>query len=393
MTAAFGSGNAGAAGGSVSGGDPRILFFSGGSALRETARELARSNRNTVHLITPFDSGGSSATLRRAFAMPAVGDARSRIMALAEANREGNPEIYALFAYRLPEHEPEKTLRAEMLRLARGSHPLLRQVPDPANGIIREHLAWFSLRMPTDFPLAGANVGNLVLAAGYLRGRRRLGPVLALFSRLVRARGIVRPVVEESLHLAVRLASGDVIVGQHRFTGKKTSGITSPITGIWLTGSEKSAAPVSPAIAPRTAKLIRGAACICYPVGSFYSSLVANLLPKGVGRAVASCPGPKIFTPNLGLDPELAGHSLGTQIERLLCPLLADAPGAKPSDLLSLVIVDRERGVYPGGLPETLLKSLGIGLAHFPLVQEGRGQLAHPHALAAAIRQASRGAA
>ena len=373
------------------GAGPRILFFSGGSALRETARELAQTNRNTIHLITSFDSGGSSATLRQAFAMPAVGDARSRIMALAEDHREGNPEIFTLFAYRLPDYEPAKTLMAELVRLVRGSHPLLRQIPDPTNGIIREHLAWFALHMPADFPLAGANVGNLVLTAGYLRNKRRLGPVLALFSRLVRARGLVRTIVEDNLHLAVRLTSGEVLIGQHTFTGKEAPGITSPITDIWLAEPGRASAPVTPAITPRIAKLIRSAACICYPVGSFYSSVVANLLPKGVGRAIAECPGPKIFIPNLGTDPELAGHSLAIQIEHLLRPLLADAPGAKPSDFLSLVIVDREKGCYPGDLPEHPLKSLGIGLAHFPLVVEGKGPLAHPCALAAAIRQAAAG--
>ena len=231
-----------------------------------------------MHLVTPFDSGGSSAALRQAFSMPAVGDARSRIMALAGTEREGNPEICTLFTYRLPKEDSPKDLLAEMVRLVRGSHPLLRQIPGPAGGIIREHLAWFALRMPVDFPLAGASIGNLVLAAGYLRNRRRLGPVLALFSRLVRAKGIVRPIVENPLHLAVRLASGEIIVGQHRFTGKNGPGVASPITDIWLVDSEESTAPVTLAISPRIAKLIRGADCICYPVGSFYSSLIANLL-------------------------------------------------------------------------------------------------------------------
>ena len=369
----------------------RILFFSGGTALRETARELAKTNRNTIHLVTPFDSGGSSAALRQAFAMPAVGDARSRILALAESGGSGNPEIFTLFSYRLPEDEPAKALMAELVRLVRGSHPLLRKIPDPANGIIREHLTWFALHMPADFPLAGACVGNLALTAGYLRSKRRLGPALALFSRLVRSRGLVRTIVEDHLHLAVRLASGKVLVGQHAFTGKNNPGITSPITEIWLAQPGSDHAPATPAITPRVAKLIRSAACICYPVGSFYSSVVANLLPKGVGRAIADCSGPKIFTPNLGVDPELAGHSLETQIERLLRPLLADAPGVKPSDFLSLVIVDRENGCYPGGLPENLLTSLGISLAHASLVTQDKGPLAHPCALAAAIGRAATG--
>jgi len=310
-------------------------------------------------------------------------------MALAEDHREGNPEIFTLFAYRLPDYEPAKTLMAELVRLVRGSHPLLRQIPDPANGIIREHLAWFALHMPADFPLAGANVGNLVLTAGYLRNKRRLGPVLTLFSRLVRSRGLVRTIVEDHLHLAVRLASGEVLVGQHAFTGKNEPGITSPITEIWLAEPDAGHTPATPAITPRVAKLIRSTACICYPVGSFYSSVVANLLPRGVGRAIADCSGPKIFTPNLGVDPELTGHSLDTQIERLLYPLLADAPGAKPADFLSMVIVDRENGCYPGGLPERLLTSLGIRLAHAPLVAQGKGPYARPCALAAAIGRAA----
>jgi len=369
----------------------RILFFSGGTALRETARELAKANRNTIHLVTPFDSGGSSAALRQAFAMPAVGDARSRILALAESSREGNPEIFTLFSYRLPEDEPTKALKVELVHLVRGSHPLLRQIPEPANGIIREHLARFTLHMPADFPLAGASVGNLMLTAGYLHNKRRLGPVLALFSRLVHSRGLVRTIVEDHLHLAVRLASGEVLVGQHSFTGKNEPSITSPITEIWLAKPGEGAAPATPPITPRVAKLIRSAACICYPVGSFYSSVVANLLPQGVGRAIADCPGPKIFTPNLGVDPELAGHSLETQIERLLRPLLADAPGAKPSNFLSQVIVDRENGCYPSDLPEHLLNSLGIRLAHAPLVAQDKGPLAHPCALAAAIGRAAAG--
>ena len=76
---------------------PKILFFSGGSALRSTARELKRLTHNSVHLMTPFDSGGSSARLREAFDMLAVGDVRNRLMALADEGARGSPEIFELF--------------------------------------------------------------------------------------------------------------------------------------------------------------------------------------------------------------------------------------------------------------------------------------------------------
>lgn len=364
---------------------PRMLFFSGGSALKAMSAELAAYTTNTFHFVTPFDSGGSSAALRQAFDMPAVGDLRARIMALADKERLGNPEVYTLFAYRLPRDEPPKNLQAEMVRLVRGNHPLLRQIPDPMNGIIREHLSWFSLHMPPDFPLGGANIGNLILAAGYVRNGERLGPVIALFSRMVRARGMVRPIVEASAHLAVRLASGELLFGQHKLTGKECPPITSPVADIWLADSLCNPSPLPLRITSRTADLIRDGGLICYPVGSFYSSIVANLLPSGVGGAVATNPNPKIFIPNLGHDPELLGHSLQMQIERLLLPLRADAPGARPSDLLSAVLVDTKNGSYPGGVPYSLLDSTGIRVIDAPLVDPDKGSLADPRLLTAAL--------
>ena len=39
---------------------PKILFFSGGSAMRDLASVLKNYTHNSVSLITPFDSGGSS---------------------------------------------------------------------------------------------------------------------------------------------------------------------------------------------------------------------------------------------------------------------------------------------------------------------------------------------
>ena len=64
---------------------PRLVFFTGGTALRGLSRSLTRYTHNSVHLVTPFDSGGSSAALREAFALPAVGDIRNRLAALADS--------------------------------------------------------------------------------------------------------------------------------------------------------------------------------------------------------------------------------------------------------------------------------------------------------------------
>ena len=93
---------------------PKILFFSGGTALRRLSRRLVRYTHNSIHVITPFDSGGSSAVLRKAFGMPAVGDLRNRLMALADRSVQGNPEMFRLSAYRFDLQKPLPDLKQEL---------------------------------------------------------------------------------------------------------------------------------------------------------------------------------------------------------------------------------------------------------------------------------------
>ncbi|MDR2055345.1 MAG: GAK system CofD-like protein [Desulfovibrio sp.] len=345
---------------------PALLFFSGGTAMRDTARALTEYTHNAIHIMTPFDSGGSSAALRRSFNMPAVGDIRARIMALADQSVKGNPEIYSLFSHRLAGDQRREAPLRELASLCAGRHPLIRAVPDPMRKIIRTTLMQFVERMPEDFVLAGASIGNLVLAGGYLTQRRHLDSVIFLYSRLVEARGIVRPVANAVGHLAVRLASGEVIVGQHAFTGKEGRPVSSPIEEIWITRSLDEAAPITVGIRPKLRDLIVKADLVCYPFGSFYSSLIANLLPRGVGRAVAAAPCPKIFMPNLGADPELAGHTLRDQTERLLRHLARD--GVRERDVLQALVVDSDESAYPGGIPSAWLRARGIRVVRTSLV-------------------------
>ncbi len=343
----------------------RLLFFSGGTALRTTTQALVRNGHDSIHLITPFDSGGSSAAIRKEFAMPAVGDIRNRLMALADPS--GDPAIFALFAHRLPKDSDRAGLRLELNRLTDGTHPLALPVPDPARGTILDLLRLFRERMPEDFDLRGASIGNLVLTAGYLTGGRRLAPAIEIFSRLVRARGTVRPTVDQDLHLAVRLENGRIVTGQHNITGKETAPLTSPVRDIWLTPAPDNAAPMQAVIPDEIRRDIAEADLICYPMGSFYSSIVANLLPDGVGRAVAANACPKIFVPGTGLDPEATGLDVAGQA--LLLRRYLEASGAPTgSTVLDAILLDTENGHYPGGVDTTKIKNLGIEILDRPLV-------------------------
>jgi CofD-related protein of GAK system len=336
---------------------PAILFFSGGTAMSAAARVLGEYTHNSIHLMTPFDSGGSSAHLRHAFNMPAVGDIRARLMDLAEKKLYGNPEIYTLFAHRLDKAQPQERLYQELLSICHGSHPYIRAIPYPMRKIIRGNLMYFCEHMPDDFPLAGASIGNLVLASGYLEQRRHLDPAIFLYSKLVEVRGIVRPIVNSNAQLAARLQSGQVICGQHNITGKESPPLTSAIMNIWLTQDMDSGQPCHVPIRLKNSELIMRSDLICYPFGSFFSSLLANLLPTGTVSAISQAFCNKIFIPNLGHDPELLGHTLQSQVEILLERLTSE--GAAPEQVLDALIIDRDYG-YPGGVPWQWLQSRGI---------------------------------
>jgi len=351
---------------------PRVLFFSGGSALRNASRMLINYTHNSVHLITPFDSGGSSAKLRQAFGMPAVGDIRNRLMALADQSLRGNPEIFELFAHRLPRDDTQEERLRTLERMTSGKHPLVARIPDPMRKIVRNHLYAFAEAMPAGFDLAGASIGNLVLTGGYLGNRRHLDPVIFIFSHLVQVRGVVRPVVNRDLHLAAELEDGEIVLGQHRLTGKEVPPLHRRIDRLFL--SEDAAAPrlARPAVREKIAALIREAELICYPMGSFFTSLMASLLPHGVGSAVAQAACPKIYVPSTGVDPECHGLSVADQVERLASLLMADDPGRiRLADVLQYVLVDSRHGRYPGGLDLERIRRLGLTVIDCTLIGYG----------------------
>lgn len=350
---------------------PKVLFFTGGTALKALARRLIDYTHNSIHLITPFDSGGSSAKLRQAFCMPAVGDLRNRLMALADRTVTGAPEIYDLFAHRFPADASQQALRERLHAMRRGDDELVRRVPEPMRAVIRTHLGLFMEHMPADFDLRGASIGNLILSGGYFNCGQRMDPVIQLFSRLVKARGQVRPVVNESLHLVAELADGSVLVGQHLLTGKEARPIASPIVRVYLSEGADDPRPVEVDIPGETASLIAGADLICYPMGSFYTSLIANLLPRGVGQAVAGNPCPKVYIPNLGRDPEQLGMTLADQVRTLLAYLERSCRTLPPrGGLLDFLLVDTQNGDYGPEADLEKIRGQGVEVIDAPLVTE-----------------------
>ncbi len=365
---------------------PKVLFFSGGTALKKVSQNIVDYTHNSIHIITPFDSGGSSAVLRRTFGMPAVGDIRNRLMALADQSIKGNPEIYSLFAHRLPQKEDKQKLHEELWKIVMGKHELMASVPDPMRKIIRHHMEVFAENMPDGFDLRGASIGNLVLTAGYLENKRHLDPVIYIYSKLVEVRGVVRPAINKDLHLAAHLDNGETVCGQHMITGKEVPRIKHSIKRLFLIPDLDDPRPVETEIREKVKKKIRKADIICYPMGSFFTSILANLLPIGVSEAIGQAKCPKVFIPNTVPDPECHGLTLNMQLQTLMHFLLQNA-GSEFSngDMLNFILLDKDISLYPGKINKSMLMQFGVDILECELVTKDSRPYVDPEKLCEAL--------
>ena len=338
---------------------PRLTILSGGTAFNDTARVLKHLTHHSTHLLTPFDSGGSSAILRTSFDMPAVGDLRSRIMALADESLAGHQAVVKLFATRIPSDAPSRVIEILLHGLKNGSDKLITQIHEPLQSSIHRLLSRFFDAVPTNFDYRGASLGNLALTGAYLDHHRRLDPTAGLFSRLIKSQGIARVSVDANLHLGALLEDGQLILGQHRLTGKAMHPIHSPIKELFLNRGLEHESRTTVAAKRKTRSMLVDTDLIVFSQGSFYSSLLANLLPVGIGTSIAQSSANKVWIPNLGHDPEQLGLDVSASLQTLIATLLRDAQGSEPREVLTHVVFN-PKAVYSGGIPHELMARWGI---------------------------------
>ncbi|MBR4741307.1 MAG: YvcK family protein, partial [Desulfovibrio sp.] len=152
---------------------PKILFFTGGSALRALATTLALENPNTVHVVTTFDSGGSTAELRRCLAIPALGDLRNRMLALLDRSQI-HPKVLTFLTMRCGSDENQQ-LRQALTLYTKAEHPFWDGVPEETVHLFTQRLATILAILPANFNFHNACVGNLFLAQIFLEQHRDFG--------------------------------------------------------------------------------------------------------------------------------------------------------------------------------------------------------------------------
>lgn len=345
---------------------PKILFFSGGSALRTISQALKRYTHNSIHLITPFDSGGSSAELRKAFGMLSVGDLRNRLMALADERAlKANPHVSAFVSHRL------EGGYEEFQQILQGQHLLIRQIKLPLRSILMSHLRWLAHRMPATFDWQGASMGNLIITGCFLEHDRDIVTAIYWIGKLLGVNGVVRPVTGANLHIRAYYSGADAQVGQH-LLGK--GGARRKIEKIDLVeslGSPTDAEAASCHIDMVSSELVASADVIVFPVGSFFGSVLVNLLPEGVGRAIVQRHCPKVYIPNTGDDPEMYGYTLLECVQTIVDLVRRDAgQDVDMPQILTTVLVDTLHCEYCVEIDKAAIKRLGIVVLDVPLVAD-----------------------
>jgi len=217
-----------------------IVVIGGGTGIFGVLRGLKEKDVHVAGVVSMFDSGGSSGILRDEVGVLPPGDIRRCLVALSEGSQEG--VLRELFSY----------------RFNKGS-------------------------------LAGYHFGNLFIAA--LTGV--LGDDAAAIraaGKLLNIRGQALPVSFTNAHLHAELENGVVIEGETNIDVPKHDGALR---------IEKVFLKPSAALNPEAKKAILEADAIIMGPGDLYTSIIPNVLVRGMSQALKKSKAKKIYISNL----------------------------------------------------------------------------------------------
>ncbi|KAL3895924.1 MAG: hypothetical protein SGARI_007308 [Bacillariaceae sp.] len=243
--------------------------------------------------------------------------------------------------------------------------------------------------MPDDFDLRGASIGNLIITGCFLEHDQDIVSVIYMISKFLGIKGFVRPLTGANLHIRTRYSDGREEVGQHLMNkGKDTPpDPNSKIVDIDLVeflhsadGERQESQTCHIDIV--SSDLVASADLIVFPMGSYFASILINLLPKGVGRAIANRKCPKVYIPNTGFDFEMSGYTLVECVQRIIAMIRADhassgsgrelvnpsVPSAK--DILNFVLIDTVHCEYAVEIDKAAIVDLGVVVIDVPLVED-----------------------
>ena len=220
---------------------PRIVAIGGGTGLSNLLRGLKQYSANLTAIVTVADDGGSSGALRRDMGVIPPGDIRNCIAALADSE----PLVTDLFQYRFDEGAGDQ--------------------------------------------LEGHSFGNLFIVA-MAKVTGSMEEAIRETSRVLRVRGRIVPSTLSDVVLAARMDDGSVVRGESKLghTGKRIAEVT-----------------IEPGNVPVNAEAVaalREAELVVIGPGSLYTSVLPNLLVRGLSEALLASPGHKVFISNVATE-------------------------------------------------------------------------------------------
>lgn len=221
----------------------KIVVVGGGTGLSTMLRGLKNYTDNITAVVTVADDGGGSGVLRDDLGILPPGDIRNCILALAETE----PLMEKLLSYRFSEGY-----------------------------------------------LSGQSFGNLFLAAMHgICGN--FEEAVKNVSDVLKVRGTVLPVTLEDVHINAHLCDGSVIRGECNIPKGIKVG-SKRIERIELV-------PENAVILPDAEKAIKEADLIILGPGSVYTSVIPNLIVKGVTEAILKSPAKVVYVCNIMTQP------------------------------------------------------------------------------------------
>ena len=190
-------------------------------------------------IVSVCDDGKSTGRLREEFGIPAVGDVRKVLVALSEVE----PLVEELFDYRF------------------------------SNGD----------------GLTGHTTGNLLLtAATNICGNMSDG--IESLSKILNLKGRVIPLTEENVHLIAKMKDGSIIEGEHNITEAKKE-----IKKVYY--------KENPTVNDAARMAIRESDLIILSMGSLFTSVIPNLICKGVIEEIDKSNAPIVYVCNMMTQP------------------------------------------------------------------------------------------
>ena len=234
---------------------PKIVAIGGGTGLSVLLDGLRRYTENLTAIVTVADDGGSSGRLRRDMDLLPPGDFRNCLVAMSDSDSL----LAELFQYRFSE----------------------------GNG------------------LKGHSFGNLFIAAmSDITGN--FDDALLESSRVLAVRGRVVPSTTVGLELSARFTDGSVVRGESNIT--KQAG---EIERLMIE-------PKSAQAHPRAVEAIRQADIVVIGPGSLYTSVLPNLMIRGMSEAVTGSDAVVVYLCNVATEVgETAGYTVADHLAAL----------------------------------------------------------------------------